>query len=120
MISIWGLAFKPGTDDIREAPSLYFADELKKAGAQLKCWDPVAADNFKTEFPEHTYCSDLLETAKGADLVLILTEWPEITQVNLQELKSVMRCPAIVDCRNIFDPEKIRAAGFEYQSIGRA
>ena len=118
-VSVLGLAFKPGTDDVRESPSLYFIPQLIEAGAKLKLWDPVAEERFAQLYPQETYVKDPLECARGADLLLILTDWPQVKNLDLDQLKSVMKCPVIVDGRNMFDPAAMRARGFTYHSIGR-
>ena len=118
-VSVLGLAFKPGTDDVRESPSLYFIPQLIEAGAKLKLWDPVAEERFAQLYPQETYVKDPLECARGADLLLILTDWPQVKNLDLDQLKSVMKCPVIVDGRNMFDPAAVRAKGFTYHSIGR-
>jgi len=118
-VSILGLAFKPGTDDIREAPSLYFVSQLLEAKAHLKLWDPVAQERFKELHPDLPYFADPLECAKDADILLILTEWPEVKALDLDRLKKAMRCPVIVDGRNVFKPSDLRTRGFTYHSIGR-
>ena len=118
-IAVFGLAYKPGTDDIREAPSLYFVPKLQEMKAKLRAWDPVAAATFRKVHPELECVGDLYECATGADLVLILTEWDEVKQMDLQRLKSVMACPVVVDGRNLFKPAAMRAAGFTYLSVGR-
>ncbi len=119
IVSILGLAFKPGTDDIREAPSLYFVPQLIEAKAHLRLWDPVAQEKFKEHHPNLPYFADPLECAKDADLLLILTEWPEVRNMDLARLKSVMKCPVVIDGRNTFDPERMKQLGFTYHSIGR-
>ncbi len=119
VVAILGLAFKPGTDDIREAPSLYFVAQLMEGRAHLKVWDPIAQEKFKEQFPDLEYFADPIECAKDADLLLILTEWPEVKSLDLDRLKKVMKCPVIVDGRNVFDPANIRAKGFTYHSVGR-
>ncbi len=119
-VAVLGLAFKPGTDDVRESPSLYFVPQLMEAGANLRLWDPVAEEKFAELYPDQTYCKTPLETAKGADLLLILTDWPEIRSIDLDELKSAMNCPVVIDGRNIFNPKEIRDKGFTYISVGRA
>lgn len=118
-VSILGLAFKPGTDDIREAPSLYFVPQLLEAKANLKLWDPVAQERFKELYPDLKYFSDPLECAKDADLLLILTEWPEVKALDFEKLKKAMKCPVIVDGRNIFKPDEMQKRGFTYHSVGR-
>ena len=118
-VSVLGLAFKPGTDDVRESPSLYFVPQLIEAGAKLKLWDPVAEERFAQLYPQETYVKDPLECARGADLLLILTDWPQVKNLDLDQLKSVMKCPVIIDGRNTFRPEAVRAKGFTYISVGR-
>lgn len=119
VVAILGLAFKPGTDDIREAPSLYFVPHLLDAKARLKLWDPVAQEKFSELYPNLDYYQDPIECAKDADLLLILTEWPQVKNINLDQLKNVMRCPVIVDGRNVFDPKEMRRLGFTYHCVGR-
>lgn len=119
VIAILGLAFKPGTDDIREAPSLYFVPHLLDAKAHLKVWDPVAQEKFSELYPQLEYFQDPIECAKDADLLLILTEWPEVKAMDLERLKSVMRCPVVVDGRNVFEPKVMRQLGFTYHCVGR-
>ena len=111
-VAILGLAFKPGTDDIREAPSLYFASQLAEAGARLKLWDPVASERFGEMYPDLKYFTDLYECVRDADLLLILTEWPEVKALDPGKLKQLMRCPVIIDGRNVFDPGNMEAMGF--------
>ena len=118
-IAVFGLAYKPETDDIREAPSLFFVPKLQEMKAKLRAWDPVAEKNFKEVHPELECMQDLYACATGADLVLILTEWDAVKQMDLSKLKSVMACPVVVDGRNLFKPEEMRAAGFTYLSVGR-
>jgi UDPglucose 6-dehydrogenase len=118
-IAVWGLAFKPGTDDIRESPSLYFVPQLAARGARLRLWDPAAAGRFSEQHPGLDYLESPLECARGADAVLILTDWPEVAATTPAELKAVMRCPIVIDGRNVYDPADMAAAGFIYHSIGR-
>ncbi len=120
VVAVLGLAFKPGTDDVRESPSLYFVPQLIEAGAKLRLWDPVAEERFAQLYPQERYLKDPIECARGADLLLILTDWPEVKQLDLDKLKDAMKCPVIVDGRNVFDPAAVRAKGFTYHSIGRA
>jgi len=119
-IAVFGLAFKPETDDVREAPSLYFVPALKEMKAHVVAWDPIAEGKFKEVYPDLETSQDLYECAKGADLVLVLTEWDAVRNIDLAKLKSVMGCPVIVDARNAFDPMKVRSLGFTYHSVGRA
>ncbi len=119
VVAILGLAFKPGTDDVREAPSLYFVPQLLEAKANLRLWDNVAAKKFDEIHPGLTYIEDPLECARGADLVLILTDWPEIKNLDLKALKEAMKAPVVIDGRNVFEPEKMEELGFTYYSVGR-
>ncbi len=118
-IAVLGLAFKPGTDDVREAPSLYFVPELKAQGARLKLWDTIAQEKFEEVIPGGDYAKTPLEACQDADLCLILTEWDEVRKLDLDQLKSVMKCPVIIDGRNTFRPDAVRAKGFTYISVGR-
>jgi UDPglucose 6-dehydrogenase len=118
-VAILGLAFKPGTDDLRQAPSLYFVPQLIEAGANVRLWDPIAADNFKKEHPDLDYFEDPIECAEGADLLLILTEWPQVLEIDLEKLKDTMQCPVIIDGRNCFEPADMTKRGFTYISMGR-
>jgi UDPglucose 6-dehydrogenase len=119
-VAVLGLAFKPGTDDVREAPSLYFIPQLKEAGAKLRLWDPVGQEKFAQLYPQEKYFKTPMECVEGADLLLILTEWPEVRKLDPQQLKAAMHVPVVIDGRNIFDPAAMRAAGFTYHSVGRA
>ncbi len=118
-IAVCGLAFKPGTDDVRESPSLYFVPRLLEKKAHLRLWDPIAREKFEVLYPGLNYCATPLECAQGADALLILTEWPEIRKLNIEELRKVMKCPIIIDGRNVFDPATMVKNGFTYHSIGR-
>jgi UDPglucose 6-dehydrogenase len=118
-IAVWGLSFKPKTDDLREAPSLTIIQKMLKAGATVAAFDPVAEDNARELLPEVTYYKDPYQAVKGADALLVITEWNEFRDVDLKQLKSLMRQPIIVDGRNVYDPAEMRAAGFNYQGIGR-
>jgi UDPglucose 6-dehydrogenase len=119
-ITIWGLAFKKGTDDIREAPAIDIVRELNKTGANLRLYDPQARENFQKLFLENKnikYFSDKYEALKDSDALLIITEWEEFKKIDLNKVKGLMRLPIIIDGRNIYEPEVMN--GFEYYSIGR-
>ena len=121
-LAVWGLAFKPGTDDVRDAPSLRIVDALLKEGAALRLYDPRAMDECAAHFPASdavTYASSPEDAADGADALLILTEWPEFLDVDLAEVRDRMRAPVIVDGRNMLDPHRVRGLGFRYESVGR-
>jgi len=120
--ALWGLAFKPDTDDIREAPSLELIESLLAAGASVVGYDPEAAENvravlagrdgFRTE-------DDAYRAAEGADVLFVVTEWREFRSPDFARLRSIMRQPVLIDGRNLYDPQAVQAAGFRYDSIGR-
>ncbi len=122
-LAIWGLAFKPNTDDIREAPSLKLIPKLLDEGANLRLYDPAAMENVKQFFPEDpprlAYCRSAIEAATGANAILILTEWDEFKNANWEEVKQVVTLPIIVDGRNCLEPKTVMEAGFEYYGMGR-
>lgn len=118
-IGILGLSFKPNTDDMRFAPSMTIINELKKQGAAIKAYDPVAMENAKELMPDITYCNNAYEVAKNADAIALVTEWDEFKNLDLKKLKQKMRQPVFLDGRNVFDPEKMKGLGFIYTGIGR-
>jgi UDPglucose 6-dehydrogenase len=115
-VALLGLAFKPNTDDMREAPSLVLASRLLAEGVEVRAWDPVA----KPELQGVVLCASPLEAITGADAAVIVTEWPELLQLPTEEARAAMRHPLIIDGRNLLDPATVRAAGFAYEGIGRA
>jgi UDPglucose 6-dehydrogenase len=117
-IALLGLAFKPDTDDLREAPSIVIASRLLAEGADVRAWDPVADATSLLEAV--TFCATPLEALTGADAAVIVTEWPELKELPLAEARAAMRRPLIVDGRNMLDPEAVQAAGIAYEGIGRA
>ncbi len=121
-VAVWGLSFKPNTDDIREAPSLRIVPKLLELGARVRAYDPKAMDNFKRVFvpgPDLIYVEDKYEAVEGAQALLILTEWDEFVRADMKKVKELMELPIVIDGRNIFNPEEIRSLGFEYYPIGR-
>ncbi len=122
-VSLLGLAFKPNTDDLREARSLTIIRHLLDRGARLKAYDPVAMPGAKQIFADEgeriEFREGAYEVAEGADAVVIVTEWNEFKLLNLERLKKVMRTPIIFDGRNIYNPRRLHSLGFEYFSIGR-
>jgi UDPglucose 6-dehydrogenase len=120
-IAIFGLAFKPDTDDMREAKSVEICSILQNAGALLRAYDPVAMEKAKPVIGEENveYCRNAYEAAQGADAAVIVTEWREFIQLNLSRLRDAMSQPIIFDGRNIYAPEQVASAGIEYHSIGR-
>lgn len=119
-IGVLGLAFKPDTDDIRNAPSIDIISILVKEGAIIKAYDPVAMEKARQIFKNKiTYCSNLYEAAKGSDALIILTEWDEFKKMDLEKIKGSLKMKIIIDGRNIFEPKKMSKLGFKYISIGR-
>lgn len=119
IICMLGLSFKPNTNDIRESPSIFIINSLLKANAKVKAYDPVAMDDAKRIFPKITYCKDTYDAVKGADAVVIVTEWNQFRNLDLAKIKKLTRDTFFFDLRNIYEPEKLRKAGFKYYSIGR-
>jgi UDPglucose 6-dehydrogenase len=118
-IALWGLSFKPQTDDMREAPSLYIIKHLLEAGAIVKAYDPIAIEEAKHHFGDTiSYCEDQYETLIDADCLAILTEWPEFKFPNLKIVQKLLSTPAIFDGRNIYDREEMKESGFDYFCIG--
>lgn len=125
-IGILGLAFKPGTDDLREAPSLENVELLLQGGAELVAYDPAAADNFKKKYPQGAhgrgsirYVTSPTEAIQGANICFVFTEWAQIKALSPETFKEHMAIPLVYDGRNLYDKEAMRAAGVEYYSIGR-
>jgi UDPglucose 6-dehydrogenase len=119
-IAVLGLAFKPNTDDMREAKSLEIITELVEAGATVRAYDPVAMDNARKILPALVeYTDSPYAAAQGADAVALVTEWNEFKFLDLERLRSAMRSPVIFDGRNMWEPERMRRVGFAYHSIGR-
>jgi UDPglucose 6-dehydrogenase len=117
-VALLGLAFKPNTDDLREAPSLVLASRLLAEGAEVRAWDPVADASALLQGVQ--FCDGVLEAVTDADAAVIVTEWDELRTLASEDVRSAMRRPLIVDGRNLLDPEQARAAGFTYEGIGRA
>jgi UDPglucose 6-dehydrogenase len=119
-IAVWGLAFKPRTDDIREAPALVLIDDLLAAGARLRVYDPEAMKNVRDEYAEKlSYASDPLDALSGADALAICTEWGDFRNPEFDEMRKRMKSPVIFDGRNLYSPEAMHSHGFVYHSIGR-
>ena len=126
VIGVWGLAFKPGTDDMREAPAVVLLHELIGAGARVKAYDPVAMDAARRELPGEwfrdgrlAFAADQYEAIKGADAMALVTEWKPFRHPDFDRIKRAMRQPIIFDGRNQYDPALLRRLGFEYKGIGR-
>jgi UDPglucose 6-dehydrogenase len=119
IVGILGLAFKPNTDDMREAPSVDIIHLLQSEGARVRAYDPVAMPNAERILHDVTLCHDAYEVADGADALIVVTEWNEFKHLSLSRIKELMRQPVIVDGRNIYDPQEMKALGFIYRGIGR-
>jgi len=118
-IGILGLAFKPNTDDIREAPSINIIRQLQQEGVRIKAYDPQAMENIRSIFPDIELCSDPYQVAEGSDGLIIVTEWDEFRNLNLPRIKELLNQPVIIDGRNIFEPARMKELGFMYQGVGR-
>jgi len=118
-VALLGLAFKPNTNDMREAPSLVLAPRLLTEGAFVRAWDPVALEEAREHLVGVEFAETLLEAVDGADAAVVVTEWPELGGLASPEVRQVMRTPLIVDGRNLLEPATARAAGFTYEGIGR-
>jgi UDPglucose 6-dehydrogenase len=119
-VALLGLAFKPGTDDIREAPSLDLARLLINEGAIVRAYDPVAMPAFGAMFPDVVLATSALDAVRNVDAAVIVTEWPEFADLDLAAMRDVMSNPLIADCRNHLDREAVRRAGFTYYGVGTA
>jgi UDPglucose 6-dehydrogenase len=119
-IAVWGLAFKPQTDDIREAPSLVLIDGLLERGATVRVHDPAAMGNVRAQYGERmTYCDTPMRALDGADALAILTEWSEYHRPDFAEIRRRLRRPVVFDGRNVYEPSTMQTLGFTYYSIGR-
>ncbi len=118
-ISLLGLAFKPNTDDMREAPSIDIAQKLIESGVKVRGYDPVAVDNARALMPAVEMFDDPYEMARDSDALILITEWNEFKQLDLIRIRSVMKTPVLFDGRNVYDPTEVRSLGFTYRGIGR-
>jgi len=118
-VGVLGLAFKPNTDDMRDAPAVEIIHFLQNEEAVVKAYDPVAMDNARRILPAVVYCGDAYQVAEGADALILVTEWNEFRQLDMACIARGMKQPLILDARNIYDPAKLKALGFRYRAIGR-
>lgn len=118
-IAVLGLAFKPGTDDMREAPSVDIIRLLLERGATVRAYDPIAMDAAREYLPGITYLEDEYEAVKGADVLVFMTEWNQFRALNMERVRELMNAPRIADLRNIYEPDAMRELGFEYVGVGR-
>ena len=121
-MALWGLAFKPNTDDMRQAPSRTLIDLLLKAGARVQAYDPVAAAEARRIYAGQTglvLAKNAYEAAQGADALAIVTEWQEFRSPDFERLKQILKAPVIFDGRNLYDPAMVSRFGLTYHAIGR-
>jgi len=120
-LGVLGLAFKGGTDDIRESPALRIVQSLLQQGSKIVAYDPAATDRAREAFGDQImYAGSAYEAAHGADALLILTEWEEFANLDLNRLREELKYPIVIDGRNLYDPDVMSAQGFTYYSVGRA
>jgi UDPglucose 6-dehydrogenase len=119
VIAIWGISYRPQTNDLRDTPSLTIIRGLENRGATIRVYDPLSMEQAKEKIPDLTYCENAYDAAKGADAIAILTEWDEFSYVNFRKLRQESNCRLIVDGRNLFSLERMQKLGFTYVSIGR-
>jgi UDPglucose 6-dehydrogenase len=118
-IGVLGLAFKPNTDDMRDAPSLKIIPGLQRGGAKIRAYDPKAIETAKLLFKNIEYGEDAYDVAKGADALVIITEWNQFRNLDLSRIKKLMKTPIFIDLRNIYEPARMRELGFRYFGVGR-
>jgi len=118
-VAVLGLAFKPGTDDMRESPAIPIVQELLAGSAKVKAYDPVAMETAAAEISDFVACTDAYDAATGADAVMLMTPWNEFKQLDMKRIREAMKTPILIDGKNIYDPEVMRAFGFDYRAIGR-
>ncbi len=119
VIGVWGLAFKPNTDDMRDAPSISIIRMLQNEGAVVRAYDPVAMDRAREILPRVVYCDSPYEAAQDADAVFLVTEWNEFKQLDMERVRDLMRRPILLDGRNVYEPQRMRELGFIYRGMGR-
>lgn len=121
VIAVWGLSFKPNTDDIRSAPSISIIKSLMKEGCKIKVFDPAAMEKARVDLKNDvTYCKDIYEAAESSDCIMLMTEWNEFKEVDWEKIKKIVESPNIFDGRNMYDPANVKKLGFKYVGIGRS
>jgi UDPglucose 6-dehydrogenase len=118
-LGILGLSFKPNTDDMRDAPSIEIINALQKSGAKIKAYDPAATEEAKKVLKDIEYCDDPYAIAQGTDAIIILTEWNQFRNLDLEKVKSLLKSPIFIDLRNVYEPNKIKDLGLKYVGVGR-
>ena len=121
-VAVWGLAFKPGTDDLRDAPALTVIGELLRLGARVHVYDPVAMATLQRDYPdlEVVYADNAVAALRGAEALMVLTEWPEFAQIPLTQIAQGLSRPVLIDGRNLWTPESAKRAGLDYHGVGRS
>lgn len=118
-IGILGLAFKPNTDDMRDAPSIYIIKKLLEKGAKIAAYDPASMENAKKIMPDINYVDDMYEVSKDADALIVMTDWNEFKEMDMEKIKMEMNTPNLIDARNLYDAKKMKSLGFTYKGVGR-
>ncbi len=118
-VGLLGLAFKPNTDDIRDSPALAIAEELIKAGATVRTYDPEALEESMKVLPDMVPCRDAYQTAEGADAIVLVTEWNQFRNLDLEQIRAKVKSPIFIDLRNVYEPQRMAEQGFYYVSVGR-
>ncbi len=118
-IGLLGLAFKPNTDDIRDSPALAIAEELIKAGATVRTYDPEALEESMKVLPDMVPCQDAYQTVEGADAIVLVTEWNQFRNLDMEQIRSKVKSPVFIDLRNVYEPQRMAEQGFYYVSVGR-
>lgn len=118
-LGVFGLAFKPNTDDIREAVSIKIIQALEKKGARVRAYDPAAMDSARQVMPDVIYCQDVYEVAEGSDALIMMTEWNQFRNLDLERIREALRKPIFIDLRNVYEPRRMKELGFQYIGVGR-
>jgi UDPglucose 6-dehydrogenase len=118
-VGLWGLAFKPNTDDMRDPPSISLISMLQHEGAHVKAYDPEAQENAERLLQDVVFCADPYQVAEGVDALILVTEWNEFKQLDMPRVRSLMAQPVFIDGRNIYDPRRMAEMGFIYRGMGR-
>ena len=118
-IGVLGLSFKPGTDDLREAPSIDVINKIQKLGGKIKAYDPIAIENAKEVLKDVEYCNNPYDTVKDTDAVILATEWDEFEKIDLEKIRELVKNPVFIDGRNVFDYDNMTKLGFKYYCIGK-
>jgi UDPglucose 6-dehydrogenase len=118
-VGLLGLSFKPNTDDMRDAPSIDIDNRLAEEGACVRAYDPAAMEVARAVLPQVEMCPDVYTMIEGCDALIVVTEWNEFKQIDLRQVRNLMRKPVIFDGRNLFDPAEMKKLGFHYRGFGR-